>query len=74
MQEELRSSITDIFEKNHGPYGHRRVRELLNRGWAVARKTMLQLMRALGLPYVSWRTLDISRKNSSSSHKHDQSA
>ena len=32
LQEELRSSITDIFKKNHGPYGHRRVRELLNRG------------------------------------------
>lgn len=49
-QEELKASIRDIFKKNHGRYGHRRVhRELLNLGWAVPKKTVLQLMRTLGL-------------------------
>jgi putative transposase len=49
-QEELKASIRDIFKKNHGRYGHRRVhRELLNLGWTVAKKTVLKLMRALGL-------------------------
>ena len=48
-QEELKSSITDIFKKNHGRYGHRRVhRELFNQGWTIAKKTVLKLMRALG--------------------------
>lgn len=38
-QEELKASIRDIFEKNHGRYGHRRVHsELLNLGWTVAKK------------------------------------
>ena len=49
-QAELKSSIMDIFKKNHGRYGHRRVqRELLNQGWTVAKKTVLKIMRALGL-------------------------
>jgi putative transposase len=49
-QEELKSSIMDIFKKNHGRYGHRRVhRELLNQGWTIAKKTVLKLMRLLGL-------------------------
>ncbi|UKA52449.1 IS3 family transposase [Arthrobacter sp. FW305-BF8] len=49
-QEELKSSIMDIFKKNYGRYGHRRVHgELLNQGWTVAKKTVLKIMRALGL-------------------------
>jgi putative transposase len=49
-QETLKTAVTEIFEKNHGRYGHRRIHtELLKHGWAVAKKTVLQLMRALGL-------------------------
>lgn len=49
-QKELKSSITDIFKKNHARYGHRRIHtELRKEGWAVAKKTVLKLMRALGL-------------------------
>jgi putative transposase len=47
---ELKAAITEIFETNHGRYGHRRVHtELLKRGWTVAKKTVLKLMQALGL-------------------------
>ena len=46
----LKAAVTEIFKKNHGRYGHRRVHiELLNRGWTVAKKTVLQLMRSLRL-------------------------
>jgi putative transposase len=46
----LKAAVTEIFKKNHGRYGHRRVHiELLNRGWTVAKKTVLQLMRFLRL-------------------------
>ncbi|WP_306926972.1 IS3 family transposase [Arthrobacter globiformis] len=42
--------LPGIFKKNHGRYGHRRIHtELLNQGWAVAKKTVLKLIRALEL-------------------------
>lgn len=48
--ETLKSEITDIFKKNHAPYGHRCIHtELAKQGWSVAKKTVLKLMRALGL-------------------------
>ncbi|MDQ0922635.1 putative transposase [Pseudarthrobacter sp. W1I19] len=49
-QEELKSSILDIFKWSHGRYGHRRVHsELLKKGWKVAKKTVLKLMGVLRL-------------------------
>lgn len=49
-QETLKAAITDIFTTNHGRYGHRRIHtELLKHGWRVAKKTVLKLMRSLGL-------------------------
>ena len=49
-QEALKAAITDIFTTNHARYGHRRIHtELLNTGWTVAKKTVLKLMRSLGL-------------------------
>ena len=49
-QEALKAAITEIFTKNRGRYGHRRVHaELARQGWAVAKKTVLKLMRALQL-------------------------
>lgn len=49
-QETLKTRITKIFKKSHGRYGHRRIHtELLKEGWTVAKKTVLKLMRALGL-------------------------
>lgn len=48
--EELKAAITEIFTKNHGRYGHRRIHtELVKHGWAVAKKTVLKLMRVLQL-------------------------
>ncbi|WP_415394497.1 IS3 family transposase (plasmid) [Rhodococcus globerulus] len=47
---ELKAAITEAFECNRGRYGHRRVHQvLINAGWSVAKKTVLKLMRALGL-------------------------
>ena len=49
-REALKAAVTEIFEKNHGRYGHRRIHtELLRQGWTVAKKTVLKLMRTLGL-------------------------
>lgn len=49
-QETLKAAITDTFTTNHGRYGHRRIHtELLKHGWRVATKTVLKLMRSLGL-------------------------
>ena len=49
-KEKLKAAVTEIFETNHGRYGHRRVHtELLKHGWTVAKKTVLKLMQALGL-------------------------
>ncbi|MCJ0907570.1 IS3 family transposase, partial [Rhodococcus sp. ARC_M6] len=42
--------IAAAFDDNHGRYGHRRIHQvLINAGWSVAKKTVLKLMRALGL-------------------------
>ena len=63
-QAEIKAAVREIFEKNHGRYGHRRVHtELAKQGWSVARKTVLKLMRSLRLVckvrrkkrYVSYR-------------------
>jgi putative transposase len=47
---DLKTAIGDAFEAAHGRYGHRRVHAVLTaQGWQVAKKTVLTLMRALGL-------------------------
>jgi putative transposase len=49
-QEAIKTAVTEIFEKNHGRYGHRRIHtEMLKQGWTVAKKTVLKLMRSLRL-------------------------
>lgn len=49
-QEELKTAITDVFTRNHGRYGHRRIHtELQKEGWTLAKKTVLKLMRTLEL-------------------------
>jgi len=49
-QADLKAGITKIFTANHARYGHRRIHsELLKQGWNVAKKTVLKLMRVLGL-------------------------
>jgi putative transposase len=46
----LKAAITEVFTSNHARYGHRRVHhELVKAGWQVAKKTVLKLMRRLGL-------------------------
>lgn len=46
----LKAEITSVFSDSFNRYGHRRVhRTLKNKGWRVAKKTILKLMRALGL-------------------------
>lgn len=62
-QADLKAAIQEAFARANGRYGHRRVRQqLVNRGWRVSRKTVLRLMRQLGLVcvirrrrYVSYR-------------------
>lgn len=47
---ELKAAIGEAFEAAHGRYGHRRIHAVLTgKGWQVAKKTVLKLMRALGL-------------------------
>ncbi len=47
---ELKTAITTVFEAAGRRYGHRRVHAVLAaRGWQVAKKTVLKLMRRLGL-------------------------
>jgi putative transposase len=47
---DLKAAITEAFEDAHGRYGHRRVHAVVSaQGWQVAKKTVLKLMRALGL-------------------------
>ena len=47
---ELKAEVAVIFGKNHGRYGHRRIHtELAKAGWRIAKKTVLKLMRELGL-------------------------
>jgi putative transposase len=49
-QAELKVAIEAIFVAAKGRYGHRRVHvELVRAGWCVAKKTVLKLMRRLGL-------------------------
>lgn len=53
---ELKDAVTEVFAANHARYGHRRVhRELHKAGWRVAKKTVLKLMRELGLVCLSRR-------------------
>lgn len=47
---DLKDAIGEIFDNAKGRYGHRRIHyQLRNAGWTVAKKTVLKLMRALGL-------------------------
>ena len=47
---ELKAAITDAFTTAKGRYGYRRVHTVLTgQGWRVAKKTVLKLMRELGL-------------------------
>lgn len=49
-QAELKAAIQDAFQAAHGRYGHRRIHAVLTKqGWQVAKKTVLKLMRVLGL-------------------------
>ena len=47
---DIKQAIRDAFEAANSAYGHRRIRAVLTRqGWAVSKKTVLKLMRELGL-------------------------
>lgn len=49
-QADLKAAITTVFKKAKRRYGHRRVHAVLaGQGWQVAKKTVLKLMRRLGL-------------------------
>lgn len=49
-QAALKTAIAAIFTEVHGRYGHRRIHiRLRTAGWRVAKKTVLKLMRQLGL-------------------------
>lgn len=49
-QADLKAAIRDAFKETKGRYGHRRIHTTLTRkGWQVAKKTVLKLMRQLGL-------------------------
>ncbi|MET4095698.1 IS3 family transposase [Arthrobacter sp. UYCu712] len=49
-QAALKAAVTEIFEQNHGRYGHRRIHTALaKQGWTIAKKTVQKLMRALRL-------------------------
>lgn len=68
-QEALKSAVTEIFKKNHGRYGHRRVHiELAKQGWRTAKKTVLKLMRTLGL------VCKVRRKKRYNSYRGEQGA
>jgi putative transposase len=63
-QAALKADIKHLFEANKGRYGHRRIHDRLReKGWRVAKKTVLKLMGRLGLvcrvrrkkPYSSYR-------------------
>lgn len=46
---QLRTLIKDIFEKSHKRYGHRKIwAVLVKQGIAIAKKTVLRLMRDMG--------------------------
>lgn len=66
-QSALKAEITSIFTANHARYGHRRIHtELLKQGWNVAKKTVLKLMRVLGLE------CKVRRKKRYNSYQGDQ--
>lgn len=47
---DLKAAIEQAFTAAHGRYGHRRIHTVLTgQGWQVAKKTVLKLMRTLGL-------------------------
>ena len=47
---DLKEAIRDAFHAAKSAYGHRRIRAvLLRKGWTVSKKTVLKLMRQLGL-------------------------
>ncbi len=47
---DLKTEIRRMFDRFSGRYGHRRIRdELRKSGWRVSKKTVLKLMRILGL-------------------------
>ena len=49
-KEALKTAVREIFDKNRGRYGHRRIHtQLVRQGWTVAKKTVLKLMRSLQL-------------------------
>jgi putative transposase len=49
-QADLKTAIATVFEKAERRYGHRRVHAVVvAQGWQVAKKTVLKLMRQLGL-------------------------
>ena len=49
-QAELKAAIVAVFEQAQRRYGHRRIHAaLVAKGWQVAKKTVLKLMRRLGL-------------------------
>ena len=49
-QARLKTAIRDAFTDAQGRYGHRRIHTVLTRqGWQTAKKTVLKLMRRLGL-------------------------
>jgi len=46
----LKAEIRRVFDRFNGRYGHRRIHDRLRRdGWRVSKKTVLKLMRQLGL-------------------------
>lgn len=52
----LKTAITEVFTANKARYGYRRVHRVLTKnGWRVNRKTVLKLMRLLGLASTSRR-------------------
>ena len=66
-QSALKAEITSIFTANNARYGHRRIHtELLKQGWNVAKKTVLKLMRVLGLE------CKVRRKKRYNSYQGDQ--
>jgi len=49
-QAELKTAVVAVFEQAKRRYGHRRIHAVLvGKGWRVAKKTVLKLMRQLGL-------------------------
>lgn len=47
---DLKAEIRRLFDRHNGRYGHRKIRdELRSAGWVVSKKTVLKLMRQLGL-------------------------